>query len=99
MTEPPTLLYKDCISIHIPVPIEGHATIDWDPPRSSSERIRVHDYTCSCSPTFYELCQSGGQLFIRRTRRSDQLIVDESPRACMIKAMILWANLLNGAAA
>lgn len=98
MTEPlAKALDRDCIGIHLPTPTEGHTRIDWAPMRSGSERVRVQDYTCDCRLTFYELCQVGGQLFIRRTRRlREHQVVDESPRASMTKAIALWTRLLSG---
>ncbi|MFI7125474.1 hypothetical protein ACIBQ1_07250 [Nonomuraea sp. NPDC050153] len=50
-------------------------------------------------PTFYELCESGGQYFIRRTRRVGQkTVIDESGRVIHSKAMVTWAQLLDGIA-
>ncbi|MEV4574578.1 hypothetical protein AB0K16_15085 [Nonomuraea jabiensis] len=50
-------------------------------------------------PTFYELCQSGGQFFIRRTRRVRQkAVIHESLRTTYASALATWTDLLNGAA-
>ncbi|MFC7646314.1 hypothetical protein ACFQX6_41300 [Streptosporangium lutulentum] len=34
-------------------------------------RLRVIIWTCCCRATLYELCQTGGQAFIRRTLQLD----------------------------
>ncbi|MGW6502157.1 hypothetical protein [Nonomuraea angiospora] len=48
-------------------------------------------------PTFYELCQSGGQFFIRRTRRLRQkMVIDESPWTTHARALATWTSLLDG---
>nr|SBO93266.1 hypothetical protein BN4615_P2780 [Nonomuraea gerenzanensis] len=60
-------------------------------------RARVRDYTCDCKVTFYELCHSGGQCFIRRTRRiNGEVLVDECARGRTAKTMEVWAKLLRG---
>lgn len=99
MSELSTEAYEDCIGVHLSPTTEEHLSIDWQPIRSGTERVRIQDYTCDCQPTFYELCQAGGLLFIRRTRRTpNHLLVDESPRAGMLNTLILWASLLQGSA-
>ncbi|MFF4617392.1 hypothetical protein [Nonomuraea jabiensis] len=50
-------------------------------------------------PTFYELCQSGGQFFIRRTRRFGQkVMIDESLWTTYASALATWTDLLDGKA-
>ncbi|MEV6030408.1 hypothetical protein AB0L65_04635 [Nonomuraea sp. NPDC052116] len=46
---------------------------------------------------FYELCQSGGQYFIRRTRRLRQkVVVEESLWNTQASALAIWTSLLDG---
>ncbi|TYB61409.1 hypothetical protein FXF51_28565 [Nonomuraea sp. PA05] len=62
-------------------------------------RARVRDYTCDCRPTFYELCHSGGECFIRRTRRlNGQVLVDECMRGRTARTLEAWTRLLAGEA-
>ncbi|GGO77134.1 hypothetical protein [Nonomuraea cavernae] len=62
--------------------------------------MRVRDHTCDCQAVFYELCQSGGLRFIRRTSRKDgrRMVVEESPWVIAAEADILWRRLLEGRA-
>lgn len=91
--------YLPCCQIasHVPDPLPDGVITTWHAPQGRSERARVRDYTCACMPTFYELCQSGGQYFIRRSRRvGDGVAIEESfpyPRA---RALDFWARLLEG---
>ncbi|MEU6781018.1 hypothetical protein ABZ912_17600 [Nonomuraea angiospora] len=48
-------------------------------------------------PTFYELCQSGGQYFIRRTRRLHQgTMIHETLWNTQASALAIWTSLLCG---
>ncbi|TMR14307.1 hypothetical protein ETD86_29005 [Nonomuraea turkmeniaca] len=85
-----------CMGTHVPVPRSGYTPLRWDPEQPGA-RARVRAYTCDCQPTYYELCQAGGLLFIRRTRRSGREIqVDEGARLRQSEAMIMWTRLLEG---
>ncbi|MBD3147556.1 hypothetical protein [Microbispora bryophytorum] len=57
-------------------------------------------HTCDhCSPLAYELCASGGVLFVRRTDRSgDQPKTGESERLPGARARRMWMDLLLGRA-
>lgn len=87
------------IAVHVADPQPDHAVIRWDPASPHAVRVRVREYTCACMPTFYELCQSGGQFFIRRTRRLRQkMVIHESLWTTHASALATWTDLLNGAA-
>ncbi len=67
--------------------------------RPQAGRVRVRDYTCDCQSSWYELCQSGGVRFIRRTsRRGGRMVVEECQRESVARIDALWAKLLTGAA-
>jgi hypothetical protein len=90
---------KQCLGIHVPEPLPDCIQLRWDPVHPPVERVKVRAYTCSCRPTFYELCQAGGVLFIRRTRRDGEAIaVEEGGRAVRARAMIVWNQVLEGSA-
>ncbi|WP_249346342.1 hypothetical protein [Microbispora sp. H11081] len=63
-------------------------------------RARVVAHTCDhCSPLAYELCASGGLLFVRRTDRSgDRPEVRETERLPDARARRLWLTVLLGRA-
>ncbi|TMR89360.1 hypothetical protein EJK15_61240 [Nonomuraea basaltis] len=86
-----------CIGVHVPELRAGYTLLKWESTRPPAERVRVREYTCDCQPTFYELCQAGGLLFIRRTRRRGrEILIDESAPTRYAKAMIVWGRLLSG---
>lgn len=88
---------EHCFGTHPPDP-HPHpelTRIRWYPMRPTGEHVRVQAYTCACRPTSYELCQIGGQCFIRRTRRTRKgVYVDESLRSSVTRTSLLWAILL-----
>ncbi|MFI9572096.1 hypothetical protein ACIG5D_11750 [Microbispora rosea] len=63
-------------------------------------RVRVVAHTCDhCSPLAYELCASGGLLFVRRTDRSGgQPEIRETERLPDMRARRMWLDLLLGRA-
>ncbi|MBP2705972.1 hypothetical protein JOL79_19375 [Microbispora sp. RL4-1S] len=63
-------------------------------------RVRIVAHTCDyCSPLAYELCASGGLLFVRRTDRSgDQPKIHETERLPHARKRPLWTELLLGRA-
>ncbi|GGO12033.1 hypothetical protein GCM10010116_24160 [Microbispora rosea subsp. aerata] len=65
-----------------------------------SVRTRVVAHTCDhCSPLAYELCASGGLLFVRRTDRSgDRPEIRETERLPDARARRMWLDLLLGRA-
>ncbi|MEU4831931.1 hypothetical protein [Streptosporangium sp. NPDC023615] len=73
--------------------------IDWRPERPRADRLRIREYTCDCLPVFYELCQAGGLMFVRRTERTRKgVVVHESPWTVAGRTQELWLRLLMGAA-
>ncbi|MEU8192213.1 hypothetical protein AB0C10_00365 [Microbispora amethystogenes] len=65
-----------------------------------SVSVRVVAHTCDdCSPLAYELCASGGLLFVRRTDRSgDRPKIRETERLPYARMRPLWTELLLGRA-
>ncbi|WP_285781693.1 hypothetical protein [Microbispora sp. NBRC 16548] len=65
-----------------------------------SVRARVVAHTCDyCSPLAYELCSSGGLLFVRRTdRTANTPKVRETERLPDARAHRTWLDLLLGRA-
>jgi hypothetical protein len=62
------------------------------------ERCRVIAWTCYCRSVVYELCASGGQVFLRRTVQGTPCTVQETSRTRMAEGHELWAALLTGRA-
>ena len=76
-----------------------HELIDWRPELSRAGQVRVKEHTCDCRATFYELCQAGGLMFVRRTRRLKGAVdVHESPWVVARVTQALWLRLLMGSA-
>jgi hypothetical protein len=66
-------------------------------PGDHGREVCVVAWTCECGSPFYELCQVGGQRFIRRTRNGpDKRIVDEPDRWNAGQADAQWTALLLG---
>ncbi|WP_440071138.1 hypothetical protein [Streptosporangium sp. OZ121] len=85
---------------HHAAPLQvGYEPIDWRPERPRADRLRIKEHTCDCLPTFYELCQAGGLMFVRRTERARKgVVVHESPWVVAKRTQELWLRLLMGAA-
>ncbi|TDD18619.1 hypothetical protein [Nonomuraea diastatica] len=100
MSQPPPMPADDRFhSAHVPEPGPGFARLTWDPVWAAGNRIRVCDYTCDCVPTFYELCQAGGQYFIRRTRRvGGEVLVDQCALGGRAQTLLVWIKVLTGVA-
>ena len=82
---------------HVAAASSASVSIEWDPVEPRNRRVRVRDYTCDCRPVFYELCQAGGQRYIRRmTRKGGRVLVEESVRSNASQTDILWTLLLRG---
>jgi hypothetical protein len=98
MAQPLRLPREDeCLGIHLPPSRPDCIELRWEPVRNPAERVRIQAYTCCCRLTFYELCQSGGLLFIRRTRRDgDGIVMEECVRTVHSRGMMLWDRLLEG---
>ncbi|GIH77679.1 hypothetical protein [Planobispora longispora] len=86
-------------SHHVGVLQAEHERIDWRVERPRADRVRVREHTCDCRATFYELCQAGGLMFVRRTHRAmGKTAVHESPWAPAKETQKLWLRLLMGGA-
>lgn len=84
---------------HITSVQANHEKIKWCVPVRRSDRIRVRKHTCDCKATIYELCQSGGLLFVRRTVRGPEgPVVHESERLITARVETLWLKILMGQA-
>jgi hypothetical protein len=89
----------DCLGHHVPAARLDCLRIDWYLPSPQGERVRVRAHTCDCQASFYELCQSGGMRFIRRTtRHGGRVVIEESERGVAAHTDAVWAMLLKGAA-
>ncbi|GGL50598.1 hypothetical protein GCM10014719_59910 [Planomonospora parontospora subsp. antibiotica] len=87
-----------CLSPHLPLPQSQCKRLDWHPPRLG-ERVRVIAWTCKCRVPFYELCEAGGQAFIRRTvYEGNGWKVRETSRRRSAEAHAMWTALLSGLA-
>lgn len=78
----------------------GHVALRWMAETRRAVRIRVVAHTCDhCSPLAYELCASGGLLFVRRTDRSGgRPETRETERLPDARARRVWLDLLLGRA-
>ena len=96
-TTDPTWFPPHCKSPH-PFPARSQAErLVWNVPRDHGREVRVVAWTCECGNPFYELCQAGGQRFIRCTRNGpNKPVVDESGRWNAGQANAQWAALLLG---
>ncbi|GGK77868.1 hypothetical protein Ppa06_41940 [Planomonospora parontospora subsp. parontospora] len=65
------VLEDKCFSPHVAMAQRDHIRLDWRMPYRTVERVRPVAWTCICRATVYELCQGGGQAFIRRTVQLD----------------------------
>ncbi|MEV8631535.1 hypothetical protein AB0395_07740 [Streptosporangium sp. NPDC051023] len=79
---------------------EGDAArLDWRTPYRTLERVRPLEWTCACRATVYELCEGGGQAFIRRTVHSGEVCeTHETPHSSLSEIRVAWAELLAGRA-
>ncbi len=85
--------------MHVAAVQAGHEKVRWYAPVPRSDRIRVREHTCDCKATIYELCCSGGLLFVRRTVRGPNgPVTHESERLITARAESLWRGILLGQA-
>ncbi|WP_285775702.1 hypothetical protein [Microtetraspora sp. NBRC 13810] len=82
---------------HVPVPQTDHVRLTWLAPHSGV-RCRVLAWTCHCRSVIYELCASGGQVYLRRTIQGDSPTVQETSRMCTTEGHDLWTAVLTGRA-
>jgi hypothetical protein len=62
---------SDCPSPRVAMPQRDHMRLVWREPYQGVTRLRVITWTCCCRAAPYELCQTAGQAFIRRTLQLD----------------------------
>ncbi|AWS40193.1 hypothetical protein [Streptosporangium sp. 'caverna'] len=90
---------KGCLSPHVSMAQRDHTRLAWLASDKGVTRLRVITWTCQCRATLYELCQAGGQGFIRRTLQLDgSPEVHETYRWPIRQASDIWRALLSGEA-
>ncbi|GAA3067915.1 hypothetical protein [Streptosporangium carneum] len=93
------LMTEKCVSPHVAMPQNGYRRLDWRTPYRGLERVRPTAWTCGCRATVYELCEGGGQAFIRRTVQLDSgHEIHETPCWPIPEARTIWTALLTGRA-
>ncbi|GAA3132954.1 hypothetical protein GCM10017600_44660 [Streptosporangium carneum] len=86
-------------STHVGPLVTDYEELTWRVPVARSDRVRVREHTCICQVQSYELCASGGLLFIRRTTvKSGKAVVHETDRWLSKQARGTWLLLLAGRA-
>lgn len=94
----PTVL-DECLSPHVAMIQRDHMRLEWRTPYPMLARARVVAWTCYCRPTVYELCESAGQAYIRRTVHLDQKQeVHETSIRPINETRPIWLGLLSGRA-
>lgn len=88
-----------CPGLHV-APEQPGVALQWMAETRRTVRVRVVAHTCDhCSPLAYELCASGGLLFVRRTDRTNRTPeVRETERLPDARARRVWLDLLHGRA-
>lgn len=85
--------------LHAAPPQARCEKVTWREPSARCVQARIRRHTCECKPTVYELCVSGGLVFIRRTVRTcDGVNVRETEWLRSARAVELWLALLAGQA-
>ncbi len=86
--------------MHVAPEQPGRVAVRWMRETGRTVRARVVAHTCDhCSPLAYELCASGGLLFVRRTDRSgNKPEIRETERLPDARARRMWLDLLLGRA-
>lgn len=89
----------ECLSPHVAMAQRDHVRLDWREPHRALERVRSRRWTCACRATVYELCEGGGQAFIRRTLQLETgHQIHETHRWSIAEARAAWTELLSGRA-
>ncbi|MFI7052461.1 hypothetical protein ACIBLB_10440 [Streptosporangium canum] len=92
-------LVGECLSPHVAMAQRDHIRLEWRMPYRVLERTRQVSWTCCCRATVYELCEGGGQAFLRRTVQLDgKPTVHETSPCSISEARVIWAALLSGRA-
>lgn len=90
---------EECVSPHVVAACRDHVRLDWRMPYRTPERVRSLAWTCDCRSPVYELCEGGGQAFVRRTVRvREGAETHETPRWSLTQARVVWTALLSGRA-
>ncbi|MEU1726091.1 hypothetical protein [Nonomuraea sp. NPDC005692] len=88
-----------CLSPHVPTAQHGHTRLRWHKPYRTLVRTRPVAWTCYCQATVYELCEGGGQAFLRRTVQLDgKPEVHETSLRSIRTTKAIWTELLSGRA-
>ncbi|GAB3163793.1 hypothetical protein [Microbispora hainanensis] len=83
-------------SAHVPIRRGSFRKLEWWKP-TPARRVLVLAWTCDCQAGFYELCQSGGLAFIRRTVQKDgEPEIAETHRWSVRQGWATWFDLLTG---
>jgi hypothetical protein len=94
----PTVL-DGCLSPHVAMVQRDHVRLEWRTPYPVLARARVVAWTCFCRAMVYELCESAGQAFIRRTVQLDrEYEVHETSIRPINETRAIWTGLLSGRA-
>ncbi len=90
---------NECLSPHVAMRRREHMELIWHAPFCGVSHVRVLAWTCECRATIYELCQAGGQAFIRSTLQCEpEHEIKETYRWPLREARDVWAALLSGEA-
>ncbi|MFD8528609.1 hypothetical protein ACFV0L_14460 [Streptosporangium canum] len=84
--------------VHPAAPQADYEWLMWRDCAPRADRVRIREHTCECRTVVYELCQAGGLLFIRRTYRSDAVLMHESEWLRTADGERLWLRVLLGQA-
>lgn len=89
----------ECLSPHVVMVQRDHVRLEWRTPYPVLTRARVVAWTCFCRATVYELCESAGQAFIRRTVQfGREHEVHETSIRPINETRAIWTGLLSGRA-
>lgn len=88
----------DCLSPHVPVRQSNHTKLAWFP-STGGDRVRVLAWTCECRAVIYELCESGGRTYVRRTVQEEKgPKISETHRMQASEGRAVWTTILTGMA-
>ncbi|WP_432928403.1 hypothetical protein ACQPZZ_02080 [Microbispora sp. CA-135349] len=84
------------LSPHLPRPQADAEALVWFAPTPTSREL-VLAWTCDCLAIFFELIQSGGVAFIRKTIQDERApVIAETHRWPLREAWLTWAAMLAG---
>ncbi|MFI7028372.1 hypothetical protein ACIBK1_06655 [Microbispora rosea] len=83
-------------SAHVPIRRGYFRKLEWWKP-TPAQRVLILAWTCDCQARFYELCQSGGLAYIRRTvQKDEEPEIAETHRWSVRQGWATWFDLLTG---